>query len=158
MPKPKSLHSVLDDALASLGLQGPMKSYSIWGSWKKIVGDSIASNAQPFAVRNQILFLEVSHPTWIQQLQFLKPTLLEKVNSFLGEPLVRDIRFRLGKIRAPRGPARESSSWKEELVDPKTLSRLEDLLQNVKEGETRETLRKVLTKGAKLERYRNNQR
>jgi hypothetical protein len=34
----------------------------------------------------------------MQQLQFLKLTLLEKVNSFLGEPLIQDIRFKLGKI------------------------------------------------------------
>ncbi len=154
MARPKSLSSILDDTLRSLGVQGPMKTYSIWASWSEIVGDSVASNAQPSAVRNQILFLEVSHPTWIQQLQFLKPTLLEKVNTFLGESLVRDIRFRLGKIEPASPPSREAKAWREESLDQGTLKKIEDLLQTIEEGETREILRKVLTKGAKLEQYR----
>ncbi len=157
MASPKPLHAVLGDALRVLGVQGPMKTYSIWGSWSEIVGDAVASNARPSAVRNQILFLEVSHSTWIQQLQFLKPTLLEKVNTFLGESLVRDIRFRLGKIE-PASPPKETKAWREESLDQGRLNKIETLLQSIAEGEMKESLRKVLTKGAKLEQYRKKGR
>ena len=132
-----------------------MKGYSLWGAWSKIVGDSVASNAQPSVIRNRILFIEVTHPTWIQQLQFLKPTLLEKINGFLGEPLIQDIRFRIGKISSSSSSSStKTSAWKEESLDPETMERIETLLQKIEDGETRKTMRDVLVKGAKLEQHR----
>jgi len=154
MPKPTPLHSILEETLKSLGVNAPMKGYSIWGAWREIVGDSVASNAQPSAVRNRILFMEVSHPTWIQQLQFLKPTLLEKINGFLGEPLIQDIRFRLGKIPSSSPSSGKESPWREEELPLETLKQIETLLQRIEKGETRETFRDTLVQGAKLEQYR----
>ena len=154
MARPKPVRSILEDTLKSLGVNAPMKGYSIWGAWKRIVGDSVASNAQPSVIRNRILFIEVSHPTWIQQLQFLKPTLLEKINSFLGEPLIQDIRFRIGKISSSSPSSVKASVWEEEFLDPETIERIETLLQKIEDAETRKTMRDVLLKGAKLEQYR----
>ena len=149
---------ILNDTLNSLGIQGPMKGYSLWGAWKEIVGESVALNTQPSVIRNRILFIKVSHPTWIQQLQFLKPTLLEKLNGFLGEPLIEDIRFRLGKI-AEASPSRERTpSWTEEELDQATRSRIETLLQKIEEGEARRTLQEILVRGAKVEKYRKRRK
>jgi hypothetical protein len=135
-----------------------MKGYSLWGAWKEIVGESVALNTQPSVIRNRILFIKVSHPTWIQQLQFLKPTLLEKLNGFLGEPLIEDIRFRLGKI-AEASPSRERTpSWTEEELDQATRSRIETLLQKIEEGEARRTLQEILVRGAKVEKYRKRRK
>ncbi len=153
MAKPKPLRSILEDTLKSLRIDAPMKGYSLWGAWREIVGDVVASNAQPSAVRNRILFIEVSHPAWIQQLQFLKPALLEKINGFLGESLIQDIRFRIGKISPPSASPKESG-WKEEDLDRESIDRIETLLQPVEDDEVRETLREIMVKGAKLEQYR----
>ena len=156
--KPKPLRLILNDTLKSMGIQGPMKGYSLWGAWKEIVGESVALNTQPSVIRNRILFIKVSHPTWIQQLQFLKPTLLEKLNGFLGEPLIEDIRFRLGKI-AEASPSRERTpSWTEEELDQATRSRIETLLQKIEEGEARRTLQEILVRGAKVEKYRKRRK
>ncbi len=154
MAKPKPLRSILDETLKSLGVHVPMKGYSIWGAWREIVGESVASNAQPSVIRNRILFIEVSHPTWVQQLQFLKPTLLERLNGFLGEPLIEDIRFRLGKISPSSSPSVKESAWNEEELRPETLSRIEILLQKIEDVETRTCMRDLLVKGAKLEQHR----
>jgi hypothetical protein len=153
MAKPKPLRSILEDTLKSLRIDAPMKGYSLWGAWGEIVGDAVASNAQPSAVRNRILFVEVSHPAWIQQLQFLKTALLEKINGFLGESLIQDIRFRIGKISPPSASPKESG-WKEEDLDRESIERIETLLQAVEDDEVRETLREIMVKGAKLEQYR----
>jgi predicted nucleic acid-binding Zn ribbon protein len=154
MARPKLLRSILEDTLKSLGVKTTMKGYSLWGAWKEIVGDSIASNAQPSVIRNRILFIDVSHPTWIQQLQFLKPTLLEKINRFLNEPFIHDIRFRVGKITSPASPSLKTSPWREEEIDRETMNQIETLLKKIEDGEMRKTLEDVLVKGAKLEQYR----
>jgi len=154
MSKPRPLRSILDDSLKSLGLYAPMKGYSVWGAWREIVGDAVAANAQPSVIRNRILFIEVSHPTWVQQLQFLKPTLLEKLNGFLGEPLIDDIRFRVGKIASSSPPPPRESGWSEEDPGQETLTRIETLLREIGDVETRKTMQDLLIKAAKLEKHR----
>jgi hypothetical protein len=154
MKKPKTIRSILENTIKSLEINVPMKTYSIWGAWKEIVGESVASQTQPRSIRNRILFIDVSHPTWIQQLQFLKPTLLEKVNAFLGQPLIDDIRFRLGKIPSTPPSPSKTSDWHEEDLDEETLKRIEDALQEIENEEVKRTLRELLIKGAKLEQHR----
>jgi hypothetical protein len=90
----------------------------------------------------------------MQQLQFLKPTLLEKINAFIGEPHIQDIRFKLGKISKPPTVPSKTESWSGEDLDEATLKRIESLLQKLEDEEVRKGLRDVLIKGAKLERYR----
>jgi predicted nucleic acid-binding Zn ribbon protein len=154
MQKPQSIHSILEKTLKALEIDVSVKTYSIFGAWKEIVGESVALQTQPRSIRNQILFIDVSHPTWIQQLQFLKPTLLEKVNGFLGESRIQDIRFKLGKISPIPVPSSKTRAWCGEDLDEGTLKRIELLVQKIDDGEVKTTLKDVLIKGAKLERYR----
>jgi len=154
MKKPQPLHSILEKTLQTLEIEVPLKAYSILGAWNEIVGESVAVQSQPRTIRNRILFLDVSHPTWMQQLQFLKPTLLEKINTFLGKPLIQDIRFKLGKISTPTLAPSKTDLWRREYLDEGTLKRIEELLQKIEDGEVRKTLKDVLINGAKLERYR----
>jgi hypothetical protein len=154
MKKPQSIRLILEKTVKTLEIDVPLKTYSILGAWKEIVGESVAGHSQPHSIRNRILFIDVTHPTWMQQLQFLKPTLLEKVNTFLGESLIQDIRFKLGKI-SQTIPAPPNTLWMEdEKLDKATLNRIESLVQKIDDEEVQKSLRKVLIKGAKLERYR----
>lgn len=154
MKKPQSIRSVLENTLKSLEIDVPLKSYSVLGAWNEIVGATVAAHSQPRSIRNRILFIEVTHSTWMQQLQFLKPTLLEKVNNFLGEPLIQDIRFKLGKILpGTPSPSKTDPRGKEDL-GKETLRRIEKLIQKIEDGEVRKALKDVLMKGAELERHR----
>jgi hypothetical protein len=155
MAKPALLKNVLDQSLHSLELDRHLKAYSLWGAWSEIVGEAVAANARPQVIRNHLLFVEVSHPAWMQELQFLKPTLLEKITAFLGEPLIRDIRFRLGKIEPPALPSEAGPDWKDERLDAETLKRIEATVETVSDPETRSVLRNVLTRGAQLEHHRS---
>ena len=154
MKKPQSIRSILENTLKSLEIDVPLKSYSILGAWNEIVGTTVATHSQPRSIRNRILFIEVAHSTWMQQLQFLKPTLLEKVNNFLGEPLIQDIRFKLGKMLKANPSPSKTDPWRKQDVGEETLKRIEKLIQKIEDGEVRKALKEVLAKGAKLEQYR----
>ena len=154
MKKPQSIHSILEQTLRGLELDVPLKTYSIWGAWKEIVGEAIALQTQPRAIRNHILFIDVSHSTWMQQLQFLKPTLLGKINGFLGESLIEDIRFKVGKIPAAVTPPTERKEEREESLDRKTIDRIERLIENVTDTEVKKGFRELLIKSAKLEQLK----
>ena len=158
MKKPRPVRSVLEETIRALGIDAPIKNYSLFNAWKEIVGETIALQTQPRSLRTQILFVDVSHSTWIQQLQFLKPQLLEKLNAFLGEQPIRDIRFKLGKISPPSPLSSPSSVLSRELLDKGTLDRMEELLGKIEDKEMREDLRNILVKGAKLERHRKKEK
>lgn len=151
MKKPQSIHSILEQTLKGLELDVPLKTYSIWGAWKEIVGEAIALQTQPRAIRNHILFIDVSHSTWMQQLQFLKPTLLGKINGFLGESLIEDIRFKVGKILPAVTPLPER---KEERLDRQTMNQIERLVENITDAEVKKGFRELLIKSAKLEQLK----
>src|SRR4030042_1023513 len=154
MKKPQSIHSILEKTLKTLEIDVPIKTYSIWGAWEEIVGESIAHQAQPRSIRNRILFIDVSHSTWIQQLQFFKSTLLEKVNTFLGEPLIHDIRFKLGKISPALPHSFQTRVWKDEKLDQETMNQIDHLLDKIEDEEVKKGVREILIKSAKLEQSR----
>jgi len=154
MKKPQLIHSILEKTLKGLEIDLPTKSYSIWRAWGEIVGEAVAAQTQPRAIRNKILFIDVSHSTWIQQLQFLKPTLLEKINAFLGETQIQDIRFKLGKVSPTQPVQSKSHMWQEEDLDEPTMKRIQDLANRIDDEETRGVFRDILTMGAKLEHHR----
>lgn len=155
MAKPKPVGSILETTLKGLELDFQLKAYSIWGAWTEIVGRTVADQAQPRSIRNRILFIDVSHSTWLHQLQFIKPKILEKLNAYIGEPLLQDIRFRLGTITPPPSrPAIEDRLRGEEQLDERTTERIDALVQGVKDDEVRRSLRDFLIKGAKSSRDR----
>jgi hypothetical protein len=90
----------------------------------------------------------------MQQLQFLKPTLLEKVNAFLGEPLIQDIRFKQGKISPIIPASPKTPSLKDEKLDKATLNRIESMIQKIDDQNLRKSVREVLMRGAQLEHSR----
>ncbi len=152
--KPQPIQSILEKTLKDLEIDVPLKTHSVLGVWNEIVGESVAEHSQPRSVRNRILFVDVSHSTWMQQLQFLKATLLEQVNAFLGEPLIQDIRFKLGNV-SPTLPAPPKPLVMEnEPLDQGTLDRIENLLREIDDEGVQRSLREVLIHGAKLERHR----
>ncbi|MGD0916775.1 MAG: DUF721 domain-containing protein [Thermodesulfobacteriota bacterium] len=154
MKRPQPIQSILEKTLKGLEIDLPVRTYSILGAWKEIVGEAVAGQTQPRVVRNRILFIDVSHSTWVQHLQFLKPTLLEKINTFLGEPQIQDIRFKLGKI-SPTPPVHsEVHVGHKKDLDEGTLKRIENIIQKIDDEQVRESLRDFLIKGASLEQYR----
>lgn len=70
----------------------------IWDIWETAVGQVIAQNAKPHAFRDGILIAHVSSSSWIHQLKFLEKQMAANINSHLDQPLVRQIRFKIGSI------------------------------------------------------------
>ena len=94
------LGDVLGKSLKRLELAPRLDEYGVWPVWNDVVGNPIARNAQPEKIRNGTLFVKVSSPVWMQQLQFMKELISEKLNQRLGTVVVKNIFFVVGKIDA----------------------------------------------------------
>ena len=97
-PQIERLGHVLDKSLKRLELSTRLEEYGIWPVWNEVVGPTIARNAQPEKIRNGTLFLKVTSPVWMQQLQYMKEMIAERLNQRLKTNIVRNILFVVGQI------------------------------------------------------------
>jgi hypothetical protein len=89
---------VLGNSLKRLDLSSRLDEYGVWPIWNEVVGKTIAVNAQPEKIRNGTLFVKVTSPVWMQQLQFMKQMIAEKLNQRLKREIVKNIFFVVGRI------------------------------------------------------------
>ena len=95
---------VLGNSLKRLDLASRLDEYGVWPIWNDVVGKTIAVNAQPEKIRNGTLFVKVTSPVWMQQLQFMKQMIAEKLNQRLKREIVKNIFFVVGRIDSPSPP------------------------------------------------------
>jgi predicted nucleic acid-binding Zn ribbon protein len=96
--KLEPLGSILPGVMKTVQPHGQGRLVEIWQLWESAVGEVVAKNAQPSAFKGKLLLVEVSSSSWMQQLQFLKTELINKINLALGEALVDDITFKIGSL------------------------------------------------------------
>jgi hypothetical protein len=137
------LGAVLDHSLKRFELSARLDEYGVWPIWNDVVGKTIALNAQPEKIRNGTLFVKVSSPVWMQQLQFMKELIVEKLNERLKTPAVKTIFFMVGHINAVevdaaqtaggenRQPARPvDETFLQEIADPDIREAFRSLIKN----------------------------
>lgn len=95
---PEQVNAVLERVLSALNLGLKVKQYRIWDVWNSVAGEAIARQAQPQQIRSMVLWVNVSSSTWMQQLEFMKRQIVERINERIGEKVISDIRFRIGEI------------------------------------------------------------
>ena len=130
MPRTGSLDSfgsILDGLAKRLGLDSRLLELRLQHEWRDIVGEPVGSHTWPAHIRFKKLSLVVRNSVWLQQLTFLKPTLLAKLNAAAGTELVKEIVLRVGDIpvpaaapfdaRATDGTSPETEAVREEAAD-----------------------------------------
>jgi hypothetical protein len=136
----ESVGDVLEQSLKRLDLAARLDDYAVWPIWNDVVGKVIARNAQPEKIRNGTLFVKVSSPVWMQQLQFMKDMIAGKLNHRLKGETVKNIFFMVGRIEASVEVTEEPKDVAENLEAPLN----EDFLQSIADPEMRAAFRKLL--------------
>jgi predicted nucleic acid-binding Zn ribbon protein len=101
--KPLSLGAVLKDVLPSIQKGGGSLDYlMLCRLWRETVGETIAMHTCPASVHKDILSVHVASSVWMQQLHFLRDTILEKLNLSLSSHPLKGIRFKIGHVPGPK--------------------------------------------------------
>ena len=142
-PQLERVGEVLDQSLKRLDLALRLDEYGVWPIWNDIVGKTIARNAQPEKIRNGTLFVKVTSPVWMQQLQFMKNMIADKLNQRLKQEVVKNIFFMVGRIDVEEEELETPSL--ELHGDPATLPQVsEEFLQSIDDAEIRDAFKKLL--------------
>ncbi len=94
----EKLSEILEKSLKRLDLAGRLTEHGVWPIWNETVGPTIARNAQPEKIRNGTLFVKVTSSTWMQQLQYMKEMIADKLNQRMGKEVVKNIFFVVGRV------------------------------------------------------------
>jgi predicted nucleic acid-binding Zn ribbon protein len=142
-----SFGTILSGLAKRLGLESRLLELRLQRTWREIVGEPIGSHTWPDHIRFKKLHLLVHNSVWMQQLTFLKPALLTKINEAAGSTLITDLALRIGEI-----PAAESSGRDSEPVAPSSrpndvaLSEASAHAARIHNPELRERLTHVMAK------------
>lgn len=123
---PAAAGAVLDALTRKMGVHERLEPYRAWKVWAEVVGPQTAQHAQPFRLRAGVLEVRVDHPVWMQQLQLLKPRILERLNKAIAPGVLADIHLRHGQpeIPVPATPPEEKKSLPLTAAEQEELDRL----------------------------------
>lgn len=99
-PSLDRIGDVLGNVLKRVDPERQLHAYTIWTFWNDEMGAAIARRAQPTHFRNGILFVTVATHSWLQELQFMKTEIRERLNARLGAEVVRDVYFTSGPVES----------------------------------------------------------
>jgi len=147
----ESIKHIVTQVLDNLGMEKKVRESRAISSWKEIVGERIARNTHPYKIQKGILFVSTFSSVWSQELSLMSQEIKERINSFLGEDVIKEMRF------YPRGvdrqPVIETPSRE---IAPRELNKtqvqeIEELAGQIEDDALRERFKKVLTR-AKVRR------
>jgi predicted nucleic acid-binding Zn ribbon protein len=96
LSKPVAVRQVLEGLIRPGEWQSLEQRRRLRAVWEAEVPLSLQAHARLVDFVRRELWVEVSASPWVQELQFLKPRLLESFARALGSGVVRDVRFRVG--------------------------------------------------------------
>lgn len=82
--------------LRAAGAEDGLHEDQVRATWKELAGDFIAHHTEPISVKGGNLVLRVTQPTLRFQLEQMKPMLLNRIRTRLGENRIKSIKFQLG--------------------------------------------------------------
>ena len=128
---------------------------SIFGSWERIVGQSLAEHSHIYEIVNKSLFIEVDHPGWMQLLLMRKPQILRAVKRKVPSLDVKDIRVKVNLSYSNAAPEQGESpiapDESEYTVQEDQRHDIDRLLSSVSQEELKSRLRRLFLKSLENE-------
>jgi hypothetical protein len=135
---------ILSGLSKRLGLESHLFELRLQQHWCDIIGRPIGAHTWPAQVRFKKLYLIVRNSVWLQQLIFLKPTLLATLNERAGSEMITDIAFRVGEIPADAKPEAESPSLQKVTVSEAAMTEASAHAAAVQDPDLRHRLATVM--------------
>ena len=136
LKKAASAGVLVEKLLKGFGLDERLQQYRALIIWEEVVGPQIAARTRPIRIRDGVLEINVDQPTWMQQLQFMKPKILTQLNAELGKATIKDLYLKRGKVNVRFDkPVEPPPAWKAVQLDESEKQQVEGLLTAIEDPE-----------------------
>jgi hypothetical protein len=134
---PEPIASTLGAIIDRLDSEGHFAIVRLISAWPEVVGETIARRTEVVGLKFHSAVVKVSGAMWIQELNLLKPQILERLRTRIGDDAVHDLRFVQGRLsrRPPRPRLRPVARAPRhaielpELKDPELRRAFESLIE-----------------------------
>ncbi len=133
---PQQIGGALQSILARIDHEGHFEIVRLVRLWPEVVGDAIARRTEVTGLKFHTAVVKVSGAMWIQELNLMKPQILERLRTRMGNDVVRDLRFVSGRLSRRERPKLRSvpretrrSIELPELKDPELRRAMESLIE-----------------------------
>lgn len=142
---------LVDKMLKGLGLDERLQQYRALIIWEEVVGPQIAARTRPVRIREGVLEVNVDQPTWMQQLQLMKPKILVQLNAELGKTPVKDLFLKRGKVNVRFDkPVEPPPAWQRVELDDDEKQKINGMLMTIADHELRAEMERFLVKQMRL--------
>jgi hypothetical protein len=114
--------------------------------WPSIVGQTIAKHSSPDSIRFHKLYLVAENSVWLQQLVFLKPTILQTLQTLMPELSLTDIVLRLGTLPLSMPKQPEAIENRVPIPSAEHLALAQHLAKRVADPQLREAISLTIAK------------
>ncbi|MGH9131658.1 MAG: DciA family protein [Acidimicrobiales bacterium] len=97
--EPAGLGASLDRLSRSLGAPSARVIQTVFSRWDEVVGEALAANAKPCALRNGVLTVEVSDPVWASEVRWMATELLDRLAAVAGEAVAGELQVRVAGVK-----------------------------------------------------------
>ena len=150
---PPSMGEVLGEFLRRTGINRKIQEQKILNAWGEAVGQGVAERTQPIRVQNRVLQVKVANSVWMQELQFMKELIMQKLQQQTGKNILQYLRFFIGEIEPSGGKDRnkkKESALRDGLssgLSEAERERIDGALSGLTDPELREILGRIYARG-----------
>jgi len=131
------LIKTLPAILRASGASEELVEAACLSAWKHAVGEGLSSHAVPVQLQEQTLVVAVADAIWKRQLEQMRGQLLYRVNSVLGQSLVKSIELRIDPQRIELARAAQASARKGPSADYKVPAELLTAAAGIEDADLR---------------------
>ncbi|WP_216911515.1 DUF721 family protein [Nocardia noduli] len=97
---PQPLFKLAGSIAKNRGWSAKVAEGMVFGRWSAVVGEDIASHANPVTLKDGVLSIAAESTAWATQLRMLQSQILAKINAAVGHGVVTSV-----KISGPVAPS-----------------------------------------------------
>lgn len=145
----RKMKDILPSILNKMGINKGIEQAKAIAFWDDIVGDNISKNAKPFRVRKGILYVAVKSSVWASELQMMEPGIREKINEYLNNNVIKELRFYPPRYREIFRKDVELKINKEQTPQVKKLTKekkrkIDEISSQISDTKLKEAFKKVM--------------
>lgn len=142
----KPIGKIIPNLLNGYGLSNNILCETLKKEWDFIFKEPLSLHTAPYKFTNGELFIKVDSHIWLNELNFLKNNIIEKLSSY-G---VRNVYFTFGKISKNKGNKKIAQIKKKDYeffeLKKEDSHFIEDTISKIENQELRTTIKKAITK------------
>jgi len=136
----KKVDSLFIPLVRGLGLHDAVRLAAIKRDWDTLFGQPLCYHMFPCKLSGGEILLNVDSPVWLQELQYHKDKMIEKLKSY-G---ITSMRFKTGRVSRTKSRKNTDEALRFRTLTPEEVALVEETAAQVNDKELRETVQKAM--------------